>query len=365
VQDIYYQKWYDDMGHCGLTPGGSGGSGSGSGSSGSGSSGSGSGPKSHLMLVGEGGPGSYPNEPVRFVSLSSDNPLPACLDGNKSIINVGFPKRTRPALFPSKDGKPLLCGGWKGDLDKQCIRYDGASDSWTLNSTSKFGGENQVWDFHPDVGLIVAGEYTYGQQSLQSKKVDLSTDYGQTKTTIAEYPRSAAKFWSNGCMVIVNTTTVFFAGGLSGEGQGLALNDTYYLNIDTKQWTQGPDLTLARSYLTCSLITKPFPQIVIVDGYADRPNQAGNKRVDILNLQTNELTKGQDIPTQGKGVYGHSEVVNDNKVLIFGGHNGGGLDHPLDVYEYDGQAWTTLEAKLPSFLYRGSAIFVDSMDICT
>merc|ERR1712117_726387 len=29
VQDTYYQKWYNDMGHCGLTPGASGGSGSG------------------------------------------------------------------------------------------------------------------------------------------------------------------------------------------------------------------------------------------------------------------------------------------------------------------------------------------------
>ena len=73
--------------------------------------------------------------------------------------------------------------------------------------------EDQVWDFNSNVGLIVAGENTYGQ--LYSKKVDLSTDYGQTKTTLSEYPVSATTFWAGGCLVIVNTTTVFFAGGRS------------------------------------------------------------------------------------------------------------------------------------------------------
>ena len=144
---------------------------------------------------------------------------------------------------------------------------------------------------------------------MGSLKVELSTDYGQTKTSLGDYgiksisPETTS--WSDGCVVIVNTTTVFFAGGyatpyrktFSGEDY---LNVTFFLNINTKQWTRGPALTFGRSALTCSLITKPFPQIVIVDGYAYTPraqgaSQGGNKIVEILNLATNELTRGNKI----------------------------------------------------------------------
>ena len=39
------------------------------------------------------------------------------------------------------DGKPLLCGGNEVDeLSRRCIRYDGASDSWALNSSIEIGG---------------------------------------------------------------------------------------------------------------------------------------------------------------------------------------------------------------------------------
>ena len=38
------------------------------------------------------------------------------------------------------DGKPLLVGGSHEDLDRRVIRYDGTSDTWTVNSTTDFGG---------------------------------------------------------------------------------------------------------------------------------------------------------------------------------------------------------------------------------
>ena len=124
-------------------------------------------------------------------------------------------------------------------------------------------------------------------------KVQWSTDYGQTQTTLASsvpYAQQAGKSWISGaCVVIVNATTIFMAGGYSGNNH---YPDTYYLDIDSKTWTEGPSLSQKRQHLSCNLITKPFRGIVIIGGesYDGRSN-----RVDILNLDTNEMSIGKGI----------------------------------------------------------------------
>ena len=75
------------------------------------------------------------------------------------------------------------------------------------------------------------------------------------------------------------------------------------MNIDTRQWTQGPNLGVqstrepaGRHGLKCSLLTKPFPQIVIVGG-RNEVDGRGNKRtnrVEIINLETGEMTQGKE-----------------------------------------------------------------------
>ena len=68
--------------------------------------------------------------------------------------------------------------------------------------------------------------------------------------------------------------------------------NTWYLNPkDPNNWTRGPNLSQGRSDLTCSLITKPSPQIVIVGGY-DKNNDL-SKRTDILDLNKNSAVQGK------------------------------------------------------------------------
>jgi len=368
VQDTYYQKWYNDMGHCGITPGGSGGSGSVD-------SGSGGGPKSRLMMIDEGGQ-------VSFISLSpDDHPLPACLNGVKNKINIGTvwhnaKGRRYPALFPSRDGKPLLCGGFKGNLSRSIIRYDGTSDSWTFDQETHCHGEFQAWDFHPEVGIIMGGELENAHPpQVFSYNVTLITDYGKTITKLPDYPiesimqangKQVDRYsrWANGCAVIINKTTVFFAGGRTSGLDNNYLKETFYLNLETKEWTRGPDMSLGRHTLTCSLISKPFPQIVIVDGWPT------TKLVEILNLATNELTRGPDLPF---GVHYHTAVVQNDKVMILGGNRKPWADTGSDgwknkeIMEYDAQLgnWTILETKVPERPSRGAAMFIDNMDLCT
>ena len=42
--------------------------------------------------------------------------------------------------------------------------------------------------------------------------------------------------------------------------------ETWYLNLDGDNWTPGPKMTQGREDLTCSLVTKPSHQIVLVGG---------------------------------------------------------------------------------------------------
>ena len=70
----------------------------------------------------------------------------------------------------------------------------------------------QFYDFHPDVGLIVAGGRDH------ARKVDISTDNGKTKTSLPDLPYGTSTNNAGlhrGCLVIINTTTVFVAGGES------------------------------------------------------------------------------------------------------------------------------------------------------
>ena len=106
---------------------------------------------------------------------------------------------------------------------------------------------------------------------------------------------------------------------------------TWYLDLNTKQWTQGPDLLYGRADHTCSLVTKPSRKIVIAGGtrmlkknwkvhitsgpQACRPKCKERwgtgpdcrnlcqerdawynqriKRVDILDLDKNQITQGE------------------------------------------------------------------------
>ena len=77
----------------------------------------------------------------------------------------------------------------------------------------------QAWDYHPQVGLIVAGGY-----NPYSTSMNISRDYGKTVEELANIPYAntgcnTAAIWG-GCLVIVNTTTVFFAGGYGERFSG-------------------------------------------------------------------------------------------------------------------------------------------------
>ena len=76
---------------------------------------------------------------------------------------------------------------------------------------------HQFWDYNPKVGLIVAGG-----SSPKSVNLNISRDNGLTVETLTQIPYGwcnspTTKYIWQGCLVIINETTVFVAGGEVSE----------------------------------------------------------------------------------------------------------------------------------------------------
>merc|ERR1711884_284475 len=113
VQDTYYQKWYNDMGHCGVTPGGSGGS----------KAAGPAVPRDFILSVTiEQG-----SRKVLLQSLDPSKPVPSCLQSMPD-----FPQRDTGACASlGPDNIPVCCGGyWTGEEQKNCYRLDPTTRQW-------------------------------------------------------------------------------------------------------------------------------------------------------------------------------------------------------------------------------------------
>ena len=84
---------------------------------------------------------------------------------------------------------------------------------------------------------------------------------------------------------------------------GIVYCNTAFLDLNTNQWTSGPNLTTCRAYHSCNLITNPLGQkeVVVVGGENRQlPNcttigVAGGSGVgaEIINLHTNSVRNGE------------------------------------------------------------------------
>ena len=76
--------------------------------------------------------------------------------------------------------------------------------------------------------------------------------------------------------------------------------DTYLLDLNTKQWTQGPSMNHCRFWHSCSLITNATTgerEVVIVGGTdQQRENRCKYiQQVEIVNLDTMQVRNGETI----------------------------------------------------------------------
>lgn len=72
--------------------------------------------------------------------------------------------------------------------------------------------------------------------------------------------------------------------------------ETFFLNLNNNQWTQGPDLSNAADLPSCSLITNSdgSKEVVVVGGYNGNPGATCGRlnTVDIIDPVTNTKRSG-------------------------------------------------------------------------
>ena len=84
----------------------------------------------------------------------------------------------------------------------------------------------QSWDYDPRVGLIVAGG-----ESPPSINMNISRDYGKSSEMLTDLPTYSCEYTSAGCSVIINETTIFYAGGV-GEFTCLEIFEPFNIQGD-------------------------------------------------------------------------------------------------------------------------------------
>ena len=70
--------------------------------------------------------------------------------------------------------------------------------------------------------------------------------------------------------------------------------DTYFLDLNTKEWTRGPNITRCRHYHSCNLIrndTSGNREVVVVGGW-DKEEYA-IREVEIIDLDTLQVRNGE------------------------------------------------------------------------
>lgn len=151
-------------------------------------------------------------------------------------------------------------------------------------------------DYSEQVGLIMAGSI-----SPPSRTVEISTDGGVSFQNLTDIPwgEPTEPETAGPCVVILDEDTAFIAGGADGVSTNRTSHcDTYLLDLNTKQWTQGPNMTHCRFWHSCSLITNATSgerEVVIVGGTdQQRENRCQYiKEVEIVNLDTMQVRNGE------------------------------------------------------------------------
>ena len=100
-----------------------------------------------------------------------------------------------------------------------------------------------------------------------------------------------------------DNNTVFFVGGADGPSASsnkTSYCTTYFLDLTTKAWTSGPNMTHCRYYHTCNLVKNPSSgnrEIVVVGGLDEQRQDHCRfiQEVEVFDLDTQQWRNG----TQG------------------------------------------------------------------
>ena len=265
------------------------------------------------------------------------------------IIDLSSPNTTCKNLpnFPQTLEKPF---GGLGFQDRPNIC--GTEDD-TYNQTNKcYSLEGKEWTYLSGLNISRAWEedspslyQSLSQAFLRSRSGDLNTttedlteqDWEETM------PQSIPFTFNAFCSVLVNSTTALVIGSLPMHTS----SGTFYINLETEVWTEGPFLKNIRESSSCGKIRKNNSSqdlsIIVVGGWSNWQLAS----VEILDQDAEEWRNGPDLPLE---MYNAKMVEDQNGgVFLVGGHSNGvgPLDTLFQLPHGGADAeWTKMQQKL-------------------
>ena len=223
----------------------------------------------------------------------------------------------------------IACGG---SGIRKCFIYDFALNKWDPTVSldiDRWGAASFVFR---DDWYILGGEFiTEGSSPYLDTTIiyrNGNFETGQKLPSPAFYP----------CVVPVNGTHVFYAGGYEGPG---GKSDAYLLEVAIWKWTRLDDMVYGRYQHSCG---KAGSDIVVVGGCCSNLVKTTS---EIFSLETMYWTSGPAIPQTPDGSLSNAAVAQfENTFFILGGLSG---NTRLDsVFEFDAMniVWKKRKEKL-------------------
>ena len=181
-----------------------------------------------------------------------------------------FPVRLYGATGGLVNGQPFLCGGY----DKTNEHY--SKDCYTLTNSGS-------WAKDDTAALNTARRYVYGSVVLQNN-LFISGGYNGNRLNTIEMlsPNTISETLSvtlpeginSHCQVSFSSNQFMVIGGLDGSLRA----ETYLINVETNQLTNGPSLKTARNGHGCGELEVDGKSYIIVSGGA-----SGLRSTEILD----------------------------------------------------------------------------------
>ena len=224
------------------------------------------------ILVATGYP--YANgSKVEVIDLN--NPSKTC------ILSADFPYELRDAVGGFTSSGPMICSG-------ESYGYSRSADCYSLRSNGQFVKMSELTMDTPrsdassivteDGKLMISGGWNGGRLAdteiinvLESKTEDGF-----------ELPNGI----SDHCSVLINTTTVMVLGGYDGL---LTQKSTYFINLETLQVTDGPEMQEARRYFGCAVFEHNQQNVVIVAGGTNATGTWSTNSTELLHVGSTQL----------------------------------------------------------------------------
>ncbi len=142
------------------------------------------------------------------------------------------------------DSTPLICGGHNND---NCYLYDsnGWNQTHTMILSKRISASSSKSPFQ-DTSLLVMGGKNSQQVLNDTAEILNKTEWIQ----ITSYPLAIMEH----CMVTIDSTTVMAIGGYTTSLP--CSTNTFYFNINSRLWKEGPKLNTSRHSHSCGLIRK-------------------------------------------------------------------------------------------------------------